>query len=72
MNRKHYIRPSVDLVLAEIQNHILVTSPGTGGSNSYIGEKTEESETTNNGTLGDDEFGELHSKDHNAWSSWDE
>lgn len=70
MNRKHYIRPSVDLVLAEIQNHILVTS---GGSLTNLGEKDKpESETTNNGTLDDNEFGELHSKDHNAWSSWDE
>lgn len=70
MNRKHYIRPSVDLVLAEIQNHILAAS---GGSISHLGEEDKpESETTNNGTLGDDEFGELHSKEHNAWSSWDE
>lgn len=70
MNRKHYIRPSVDLVLAEIQNHILAAS---GGSLTNLGEKDKpESETTNNGTLGDNEFGELHSKDHNAWSSWDE
>lgn len=71
MNRKHYVRPLVDLVLAEIQNHILAAS---GGSITNLGEdNTKEKQITENGTIGDNEGGfELHSKSHNAWSSWDE
>lgn len=61
--KKKYIAPRIEIATC-ILDSFIATSPGQGGD-SELEDKKESIEKT-------EEIGELHSKQYDAWSSWDE
>lgn len=72
--KKQYIKPFIETTMAEFIFPLQASNTGSGGTTMGGGEDgTEDQEKGGSGSGGDGEFsGGLGSKDHNAWSSWDE
>ncbi len=75
MKKKTYIKPYTENIQAELSGHFMAAVSG-GGSITSIGDESSNSDNTKqtdkNTTIDDGDDFTLHSKNTNAWSTWDE